>query len=298
MLKVSRSAALLFACAGPLALAGCAHGGSKSDTAYVARDVSSLYTAAQRTMNQGDYQTAAKLFDEVERQHPYSVWARHAQVMSAFNYYLGQKYNDAINSAQRFLTIHPGSDEAPYAQYIVAMSYYQQIPDVTRDQSVTQSASDAFNELIRRYPESRYAADARLKLDLISDHLAGKEMEVGRYYQRSGQWLAATYRFRNVIDNYQTTSDTPEALERLVECYLALGIPDEARKASAVLGKNYPGTYWYRQSLRLLIAEQKHTGMWTASAPRPGAVTSEPAKASSSGPKANSYPQGRKPTKQ
>jgi outer membrane protein assembly factor BamD len=123
-------------------------------------------------------------------------------------------------------------------------------------------------------------------------------MEVGRYYQRSGQWLAATYRFRNVIDNYQTTSDTPEALERLVECYLALGIPDEARKASAVLGKNYPGTYWYRQSLRLLIAEQKHTGMWTASAPRPGAVTSESAKASSSGPKANSYPQGRKPTKQ
>jgi len=260
MLKVSRSA-LLLACAGMLPLAGCAHGGgAKPDTAYVARDVSSLYQAAQRLMNQGNYEDAAKLFDEVERQHPYSVWARHAQIMSAFNYYLAQKYSDAITSAQQFLTIHPGSDEAPYAQYLVAMSYYQQIPEVTLDQSTTQSASDAFNELIRRYPDSRYAADARLKLDLINDHLGGKDMEIGRYYERAGQWLAATYHFRAVVDNYQTTSHAPEALERLVECYLALGIPDEAWKASAVLGKNYPGTYWYRQSLRLLRAEQNHTG--------------------------------------
>jgi len=258
MLKVSRLSALLLACALAVPLAGCAHGG-KGDTNYVARDVSSLYGAAQRSMNGGDYDTAAKLFDEVERQHPYSTWARHAQVMSAFNYYLAEKYNDAISSAQRFLTIHPGSDEAPYAQYIVAMSYYQQIADITRDQTVTQQASEAFGELVRRYPESRYAADARLKLDLIRDHLAGKDMEVGRYYERAGQWLAATYRFRNVVDNFQTSSHAPEALERLVECYLALGIPDEAWKASAVLGKNYPETYWYRQSLRLLAAEQSHT---------------------------------------
>jgi outer membrane protein assembly factor BamD len=260
MLKVSRVSALLLGAACALPLAGCAHTGNKTDTAYVARDVSSLYGAAQRTMNSGDYEQAAKLFDEVERQHPYSVWARHAQIMSAFNHYLARKYNDAISSAQRYLTIHPGSEEAAYAQYIVAMSYYQQIPDVTRDQTVTQQASEAFNELIRRYPDSRYAVDAKLKLDLLTDHLAGKEMDVGRYYQRSGRWLAASYRFRNVIDQYQTTSHTPEALERLVECYLALGIPDEAWRASAVLGKNYPGTYWYRQSLRLLIAERKHTG--------------------------------------
>ena len=261
MVKFSRSALLLLACAAAVPLAGCAHGGSKKgDTAYVARDVSSLYTATKKTMDQGDYEQAAKLFDEVERQHPYSVWARHAQVMSAFNYYLAQKYNDAISSAQRFLTIHPGSEEAPYAQYLVAMSYYQQIADVTLDQTTTQSASDALNELIRRYPQTRYAADARLKLDLIKDHLAGKEMEVGRFYQRSGQWLAATYRFRSVVDQYQTTSHAPEALERLVECYLALGIPDEAWKSSAVLGKNYPETYWYRQSLRLLIAERNKTG--------------------------------------
>jgi outer membrane protein assembly factor BamD len=259
MLKVTRSAALLLACACTVSIAGCATNRGKGDTAYVARDVSSLYGAAQRLMNGGDYERAAKLFDEVERQHPYSSWARHAQVMSAFNYYLAEKYTDAVSSAQRFLTIHPGSDEAAYAQYILAMSYYQQIADVTRDQTVTQQASDAFGELIRRYPDTRYAADARLKLDLINDHLGGKEMEIGRYYQRSGEWLAATYRFRNVVDNYQTSSDTPEALERLVECYLALGIPDEAWKASAVLGKNYAETYWYRQSLRLLAAEQNHT---------------------------------------
>ena len=161
MLKFSR-AALLLACACAVPLAGCATGKSKSDTAYVARDVSSLYGAAQRSMDSGNYEQAAKLFDEVERQHPYSVWARHAQVMSAFNYYLAQKYNDAISSGQRFLTIHPGSDEAPYAQYIVAMSYYEQIADVTRDQSISQQAADAFSELIRRYPESRYASDAPL----------------------------------------------------------------------------------------------------------------------------------------
>ena len=266
MLKISRNALLLVACAAVVPLAGCAHGrGSKSDTAYVARDVSTLYTTAKRTMDNGDYETAAKLFDEVERQHPYSVWARRAQLMSAFNYYLSTKYTDAINSARRFVTIHPGNAEAPYAQYLIAMSYYQQIPDVNRDQSTTASAQQAFSELIRRYPESRYAADARLKLDLITDHLAGKEMEVGRFYQRSGQWLAATYRFRDVVDKYETSSHTPEALERLVECYLALGIPDDAHKAAAVLGANYNGSYWYKQSLKLLNEEQRHIAPRTAS---------------------------------
>jgi outer membrane protein assembly factor BamD len=258
MLKFSRPVALLLACVAVLPLTACAHGKKDKDTAYVARDVNTLYAAAKRTMDSGDYEQAAKLFDEVERQHPYSIWARRAQLMSAFNYYLAQKYPDAISSARRFVTIHPGNAEAPYAQYLIGMSYYQQIEDVTRDQSSTQSASEAFGDLIRRYPDTRYAADARLKLDLIKDHLAGKEMEIGRYYQRAGQWIAATYRFRNVTENFQTTTQTPEALERLVECYLALGIPAEARKAAAVLGANYPDTYWYRQSLRLLIADQKH----------------------------------------
>ena len=266
MLKLSRPFKLLFAAAAVIPLAACAHGGKKAaDTAYVARDVSSLYSAAKKTMDQGDYEQAAKLFDEVERQHPYSVWARRAQLMSAFNYYLGKKYTDAISSAQRFVTIHPGNAEAPYAQYLIGMSYYQQIDDVTRDQTTTQQASDAFGELIRRYPETRYAGDARVKLDLIKDHLAGKEMDVGRFYQRSGQWLAATYRFRAVIDQYQTTTHTAEALERLVECYLALGVPEEAQKAGAVLGRNYPESYWYKQSLKLLGRENQQTQRRTAS---------------------------------
>jgi outer membrane protein assembly factor BamD len=268
MLKLHRSAVLLLACAGSaLMLAGCAAlgGGKKGDTAYVARDVNTLYAAAKRTMDAGDYERAAKLFDEVERQHPYSVWARRAQLMSAFNYYLARKYTDAINSAQRFVTIHPGNDEAPYAQYLIGMSYYQQIDEVTRDQTTTTQASDAFGELIRRYPESRYAADARIKLDLIKDHLAGKEMEIGRFYQRSGQWLAATYRFRSVVDDYQTTTHAPEALERLVECYLALGVPEEAQKAGAVLGRNYPESFWYKQSLKLLGRENQLAQRRTAS---------------------------------
>ena len=218
MLKLIRSALLLAAgIAVALPLAGCAANRAKGDTAYVARDVDTLYAAAKRTMDQADYEQAAKLFDEVERQHPYSVWARRAQLMSAFNYYLAKKYNESISAARRFITIHPGNSEAPYAQYLIAMSYYQQIEDVTRDQASTQQASDAFGELLRRYPDTRYATDARLKLDLISDHLAGKEMEIGRFYQRSSNWLAATYRFRTVIDKYQTTSHTPEALERLVK---------------------------------------------------------------------------------
>jgi len=253
MPRILRSAVLLASCAVVLPLAGCAHGGKHAgDTAYVARDVNTLYAAAKKTMDSGDNETAAKLFDEVERQHPYSVWARRAQIMSAFNYYLAQKYTEAISSAQRFLTIHPGNAEAPYAHYLVAMSYYQQIEDVTRDQVSTQQAQQAFQELIRRYPETRYASDARLKLDLIQDHLAGKEMEVGRFYERSGDWLAASLRFRKVVDDYQTTSHTPEALERLVECYLALGVPEEAEKTAAVLGRNYPGTYWYKQAYNLI----------------------------------------------
>jgi len=182
MLKLNRPAVLLLAAVAVLPVVGCARGKGVKDTAYVARDVSSLYTAAKRSMDKGDYEQAAKLFDEVERQHPYSVWARRAQLMSAFNYYLAQRYSDAVNSAQRFVTIHPGNAEAPYAQYLIAMSYYQQIDDVNRDQTNTQQASEAFNDLIRRYPDTRYAADARVKLDLINDHLAGKEMEIGRFY--------------------------------------------------------------------------------------------------------------------
>lgn len=255
MLKPNRLFLLALGVAAVLPAAGCARNKTKADTAYVARDVNTLYGLAKKRLDQQNYAEAAKTFDEVERQHPYSVWARRAQLMSAFSYYMARTYPEAISSAQRFLTIHPGNKDAPYANYLIAMSYYNQIADVTRDQKITAQASDAFNELIRRYPESRYAADGRLKLDLINDQLAGKEMEVGRYYQRAGNWLASVNRFRTVVDKYQTTTHTPEALLRLTESYLALGTPDEAVKSAAVLGRNYPGTVWYERAFALV---QKH----------------------------------------
>jgi outer membrane protein assembly factor BamD len=257
MSTLNRRAATLLACAIVLPVGACAGKKATADTEYVARDVNTLYALAKTRLDQGRYEDSAKLFDEVERQHPYSVWARRAQLMSAFSYYMGRKYPEAVNSARRFLTILPGNREAPYAHYLIGMSFYEQIEDVTRDQGITQQASDAFGELIRRYPDSRYASDGRLKVDLINDHLAGKEMEVGRYYQRAGNWLAATNRFRVVVDKYQTSSHAPEALERLVECYLALGIPREARKAAVVLGANYPDSPWYHRAYRLIYYKEK-----------------------------------------
>ncbi|MEY4056048.1 MAG: hypothetical protein RL519_1383 [Pseudomonadota bacterium] len=233
--------------------AGCAgRGGKAKDTAFVARDVDTLYMAAKDRLDKGDTKIAAALFDEVERQHPYSPWARRAQLMSAFSYYVDRDYTKAIQSAQRFLSIHPGNRDAPYAYYLIGLSYYEQISDVSRDQKITRLALDSMNELVRRYPNTRYAADARLKIDLVNDHLAGKEMEVGRFYQRSGRWLAASLRFRNVIDSYQSTSHTPEALYRIVESNLAIGVPAEAQKAAAVLGTNYPGSEWYKKAYDLM----------------------------------------------
>lgn len=235
---------------------GCAGRGNKpKDTAFVARDVDTLYMAAKDRLDRGDTKVAAALFDEVERQHPYSPWARRAQLMSAFSYYVARDYTKAVQSAQRFLSIHPGNRDAPYAYYLIGLCYYEQISDVARDQKTTKQALDALTEVARRYPNTRYAADARLKIDLVNDHLAGKEMEIGRHYERSGRWLAASLRFRNVIEQYQTTSHTPEALYRLVESNLVLGIPEEAQKSAAVLGANYPGSEWYEKAYRLM---QKH----------------------------------------
>jgi outer membrane protein assembly factor BamD len=235
-----------------LSASGCARNRAKGDLPYVARDVGTLYTTAKKQLDRGNYKLAAALFDEVERQHPYSVWARRAQVMGAFSYYLAKDYTAAIQGAQRFLSVHPGNRDAPYAYYLIALCYYEQIVDVTRDQKITAQAQDALGELTRRYPNSRYAADARLKIDLVRDHLAGKEMEVGRFYERRRQWLAAAYRFRTVVDDFQTTTHTPEALMRLTEAYLNLGVRGEAEKAAAVLGANYRGTDWYEQAYKLM----------------------------------------------
>ncbi|WP_242139473.1 MULTISPECIES: outer membrane protein assembly factor BamD [unclassified Sphingomonas] len=258
-----RATALALIAATAFTTAGCAKRG-KSDIPYVARDVGTLYTAARQRLDQGDYKIAAALFDEVERQHPYSVWARRAQLMSAFSYYLGHDYTASIQSAQRFLSVHPGNRDAPYAYYLVSLGYYEQISDVTRDQKITQQALDSLGELTRRYPNTKYAADARLKIDLVRDHLAGKEMEIGRFYERRGLWLAADGRFRRVVADYQTTTHVPEALMRLTETSLALGVPDEARKSAAVLGSNYPGTTWYERAYKL---SQAHPPVTVAAIP-------------------------------
>jgi outer membrane protein assembly factor BamD len=236
---------------GAAGLSACASD-DKRDTSYVARDVETLYNLARERLERRQYKQAAQLFDEVERQHPYSVWARRAQLMSAFSYYAARDYQESILAAQRFLSLHPGNKDAPYAYYLIALNYYEQISPVDKDQKITQQALDALSELVRRYPDSPYAADARLKIDLTSDHLAGKEMEIGRYYESQGQFLAALSRFRNVVERYQTTSHVPEALHRMVESYLALGIPEEARRSAAVLGHNYPGSEWYERAYELI----------------------------------------------
>ncbi|TPG42397.1 outer membrane protein assembly factor BamD [Sphingomonas koreensis] len=248
----SRPLTLMLIAACSLSIAGCARNRTKGELPYVARDVGTLYSAAKQRLDQGDYKLAAALFDEVERQHPYSIWARRAELMAAFSYYVAGDYTKSIQSAQRYISVHPGSPDAPYAYYLTALDYYQQIADVTRDQKITQQALDSLNELIRRYPDSRYAQDARLKVDLVRDHLAGKEMEIGRFYETRGQWLAATLRFRRVVDNYQTTTHVPEALMRLTETYLALGVPEQAKQSAAVLGANYPGTPWYGRAYKLI----------------------------------------------
>ena len=261
----SRALTLALLAAVALPLSACARNRTRGDTPYVARDVGTLYSAARRRLDQGSYKEAAQLFDEVERQHPYSIWARRAQLMSAFSYYLDHDFTKSIESAQRFLSVHPGNRDAPYAYYLIALGYYEQIQDVTRDQKITRQALDALGELTRRYPQSRYAADARLKTDLVNDHLAGKEMEVGRFYETRGQWLAASMRFRTVVDQYQTTTHTPEALMRLTEVYLALGVPQEAAKAAAVLGANYRGTPWYDRAFKLM---SEHPATALAAIPR------------------------------
>jgi outer membrane protein assembly factor BamD len=269
MHSFSRPLALIALAATALVpLGACANYGTrtKADTRYVARDVNTLYNAANDRLQRGQYMQAAQLFDEVERQHPYSVWARRAQLMSAFSWYAARDHNKSIESARRFLSIHPGNRAAPYAYYLIGLNYYEQISDVTRDQGITRQALDSLGELVRRYPDTRYAADARLKIDLVRDHLAGKEMEIGRFYQRRNQWLASVIRFRSVIDEYETTSHVPEALMRLTESYLALGIPDEAVRSAAVLGANYPGTQWYERAYRLV---QQHAPQQAAAAGAP-----------------------------
>lgn len=214
--------------------------------------VDQLYIEAQKYTDRGQYNIAAIAYDEVERQHPYSVWARRAQLMSAYSYYMANEYEDAILASGRFLSLHPGNKNASYARYLIALSYYEQIADVRRDQNNTEQAMNAFAQIVRLYPNSEYAADARVKIELTRDHLAGKEMEIGRFYQTTGEFFAAIGRFNNVIEKYETTSHAPEALHRITEAYLALGIVMEAEKSAEVLALNYPNSDWNRFSSELI----------------------------------------------
>jgi outer membrane protein assembly factor BamD len=234
-----------------LVLAAC--GGSQNQ-ANIEKPVDDLYNKAMDALSQENYKEAASSFGQVESQHPYSVWATKSQLMEIYADYQNENYNEAVIAADRFIQLHPGNRDVGYAYYLKAICYYMQIVDVGRDQKLTQSARTALQDVIRRFPESRYALDAKLKLDFVRDHLAGKEMAIGRYYLQRGDYLAAMNRFKRVIELYQTTTHVPEALERLVECDLALGLLDEAKKNAAVLGYNYPGSRWYIDAYNLMTS--------------------------------------------
>jgi outer membrane protein assembly factor BamD len=232
--------------------------------------VAELYNKGLEKLKDKQYKTAAKQFEEVERQHPYSGLATKATLMAAYAQYQRNGYTEAIAAAQRFITLHPGHKDAVYAYYLVALCYYEQIMDVKRDQSVTENALTSLEEVSRRFPGTVYARDAEAKAMLARDHLAGKEMEVGRYYLRKRAYVASINRFRTVVEKYQTTSQTPEALYRLTEAYYALGVQSEAQTAAAVLGHNYPNSQWYKDAYALLqtggIAPEENKESWISKA--------------------------------
>jgi outer membrane protein assembly factor BamD len=238
-----------------LAVSGCAGRKKKPKLAYEERPVELLYLTGANRLDRRQWSQAVDYFQEVERQHPYSEWSRRAILMQAYAHYEGNDYAEAVGDAERFISLYPGNPAAAYAYYIKAICYFEQIVDVGRDQAATGQALDNLREVTQRYPRTEYAADARLKIDMVNDQLAGKEMTIGRYYLRQGDTLAAVGRFRTVVERYQTTSHTPEALYRLVEAYLTLGLLDEAKKNGAVLGYNDPGDGWYADAYKLLTSK-------------------------------------------
>lgn len=232
-------------------LAACS--GSKSaPEASQPREAQALFSDGQAALEKNRYTAAVKAFDELERQHPYSDLAPRAKLLSAYAHFLNENYEEAVVGFDKFLSLHPSSEDAPYALYQKAMCYYEQISDVSRDQEMTRRAMEILETVRSRYPNSPYAREATLKLDLTRDHLAGKEMEIGRWYQKQDQLPAAIARFRTVIDQYQTTSHVPEALHRLIESYTALGLHAEAHQTALVLGTNFPGSPWYQDTYRLV----------------------------------------------
>jgi outer membrane protein assembly factor BamD len=262
------------------ALSGCSLLGLDKDDAsndlnkdaeqYRERPVELIYADAWNQINRGNWDDAAKQFNEVDRQHPYSVWARRAMLMSAFCSYQANKYGDAVATADQYISLHPGSHEVAYAFYLKAISLYEQIVDVNRDQANTQGALVALQDVVQRFPDTEYARDAHLKIDLTQDHLAGKEMAVGRYYLTRGDYVGGINRFKVVVQTYQTTPQIAEALERLTESYYALGLDSEAQTAAAVLGANYPGSQWYTDAYTILkgrnLKPKEDKGSWISQA--------------------------------
>ena len=214
-----------------------------------------LYNNGIDALNGKRYATAVSQFDAIEQNYPYSSWAVNAQLMHGYAEYLQNHYAEANGALDRFIALHPGNQNIAYAYYLRALSYYEQISDIQRDQKGTVLAMNALQDVVNRFPDTPYARDARLKIDLCRDHLAGKEMEIGRWYEKQKNYAAAIGRFQRVIDDYQTTNHVPEALHRLTEIYLMLGMTDQARKTAAVLGHNYPGSPWYESSYNDLVEQ-------------------------------------------
>jgi outer membrane protein assembly factor BamD len=263
---VARLAVLAFAVA---ALPGCALFGKEEIIPDDPAD--KLYNEGLYLLNQKrDYKLAAKRFEEVDRQHPYSDWARKALLMSAYAHYEGTSYEDSVIAAKRYVTLHPGSPDAAYAQYLIGSSYYDQIPDVTRDQQRTERAMTALDEVVRKYPNTEYAAAAKRKIEVARDQLAGKEMNTARFYQKKRDYVAAINRFKVVITQYQTTRHVEEALMRLTETYMSLGIVNEAQTAAAVLGHNFPDSPWYKDAYALVrgggLEPYEDRGSWISRA--------------------------------
>ncbi len=233
-------------------LAAC---GTTEKETNIDKGVGKIYNNAVLALENRNWINSSRLFQEVERQHPYSRWATKAKLMTAYSQYQANNYTDTIITINRFIQLHPGNKDIDYAYYLKALSYYEQISDVSRDQTNTTRALQALQEVIRRFPDSNFARDAKLKLDLTRDHLAGKEMSVARYYQKQGNYLAAINRFKVVIDKYQTTTHAAESLHRLAECYLSIGLKDEALRVASILGHNYPSSNWYSDSYSLFKPE-------------------------------------------
>lgn len=240
-----------------LTVSACAGRTNRPRLAYEERPVELLYNTGYERLQRSRWADAVDYFQEVERQHPYSEWSRRAILMQIYAYYQNGNYEESIAAADRFIQLFPGSPSAAYAFYMRATCHFEQIVDVGRDQGRAEQALVALRDVARRYPGSSYATDAVVKIDLVNDQLAGKEMSIGRYYQRANQPLAAIGRYRTVVENeaFQRTSHTPEALYRLVEVYLGLGLKDEATRNGAVLGYNYPGSVWYAEAYALLTDE-------------------------------------------